>query len=55
MYIHVYAIVCVHVHTYYEICNLKRYFDNVLSFRLGYANAADVIELKGRVACEIDT
>lgn len=23
--------------------------------RLGYANAADVIELKGRVACEIDT
>ena len=22
--------------------------------RLGYCNAADVIELKGRVACEID-
>ena len=24
-------------------------------FRLGYANSADVIEMKGRVACEIDT
>ena len=48
----------VHVHTHYEICissNFKRYFDNILTFRLGYANAADVIELKGRVACEIDT
>ena len=24
-------------------------------FRLGYANAADVIEMKGRVACEISS
>ena len=24
-------------------------------FRLGYANSSDVIELKGRVACEIDS
>ena len=26
-----------------------------LSLRLGYANASDVIEVKGRVACEIST
>ena len=25
----------------------------MLYFRLGYSTAADVIELKGRVACEI--
>lgn len=32
-------------------------FHNVYGtlFRLGYANAADVIEMKGRVACEISS
>jgi ATP-dependent RNA helicase DOB1 len=36
-----------------QIGDLKRY-KRVLR-RLGYCNSADVIELKGRVACEIDT
>ena len=30
------------------------YLNAFLYNRLGYCNAADVIELKGRVACEID-
>jgi ATP-dependent RNA helicase DOB1 len=36
-----------------QIGDLKRY-KRVLR-RLGYCNSADVIDLKGRVACEIDT
>ena len=36
-----------------QITDLKRY-KRVLR-RLGYCNSADVIDLKGRVACEIDT
>ena len=31
------------------------YIMSVVSFRLGYASAADVIEVKGRVACEISS
>ncbi|CAF4567313.1 unnamed protein product, partial [Rotaria magnacalcarata] len=36
-----------------QIGDLKRH-KRVLR-RLGYCNSADVIDLKGRVACEIDT
>jgi len=37
------------------VCMYSYFFNAHISTRLGYANASDVIEMKGRVACEIST
>jgi len=65
MYVQVLMYVCIHVCMYacMFVCTYVHMYDCMYSYffhahiptRLGYANASDVIEMKGRVACEIST